>query len=165
MFMISTFSESVAAENGMPLTPEAQQLLKEGIKAALNRDYRAAIGSFEEGRKTAPFAPELLFNLGLAESKIPGRELAAMVWFKFFLAVSPETPEAQKVRDLCGRLDSMVVWKIKELIDQEEEMHKKVSMQNDEPISEKMQLPSCCSYAGSGIKKLFKRLRIPQRPR
>ena len=58
-----------------PLPPAAQEALNKGITAAKLPDYLLAIRYFEEARKLAPDAPIVFLNLGLAESKIPGREL------------------------------------------------------------------------------------------
>ena len=59
------------------LPPDAQAAMQKGILAAKEQEWEIAIQSFQEARKTAPNAPELFYNLGLAESKIPGRELRA----------------------------------------------------------------------------------------
>jgi Tol biopolymer transport system component/tetratricopeptide (TPR) repeat protein len=104
------------------LPPEAQEAIEKGWAAAKKQEYKLALRHFDEARKTAPYAPEVLFNLGLAESKIPGRELAAMVWFKAFLAASPDAPQAQKVRDLYSQSEAAVVGTIRKLIDLEKDV-------------------------------------------
>ena len=63
------------------LSPAAQEAINNGIIATKVPDYLLAIKYFEEARKAAPQSPEVFFNLGLAESKIPGRELRAICWF------------------------------------------------------------------------------------
>lgn len=63
------------------LPPEAQTAMDKGVIAAKQQDYMLAIRYFQDARKTAPDAPEVFYNLGLAESKMPGRELRAMAWF------------------------------------------------------------------------------------
>src|SRR5471030_1849083 len=70
------------------LPPEAQEAVKKGIIAAKEQEWEIAIQSFQEARKTAPNAPELFYNLGLAESKIPGRELRAIAWFGAYLTAN-----------------------------------------------------------------------------
>jgi hypothetical protein len=67
------------------LPPDAQEAMKKGIMAAKEQEWEIAIQSFQEARKTAPIAPELFYNLGLAESKMPGRELRAIAWFGAYL--------------------------------------------------------------------------------
>jgi hypothetical protein len=64
-----------------PLPPAAQEALDKGIIAAKVPDYLLAIRFFEDARKLAPDAPIIYLNLGLAESRIPGRELRAIAWF------------------------------------------------------------------------------------
>ena len=63
------------------LPPAAQEALNQGIIAAKVPDYLLAIRYFEDARKIAPAAPVVFLNLGIAESKIPGRELRAIAWF------------------------------------------------------------------------------------
>jgi len=82
-----------------PLPPEAQDALKKGVMAAQQQEWLIAIQSFQEARKTAPDAPVLFYNLGLAESKIPGRELRAIAWFGAYLAASQNAPNAAAVND------------------------------------------------------------------
>ncbi|MGP1614723.1 MAG: tetratricopeptide repeat protein, partial [Pollutimonas bauzanensis] len=73
-----------------PLPPAAQEALNKGIIAAKVPDYPLAIRYFEEARKLAPDAPVVYLNLGLAESKIPSRELRAIAWFGVYLAAYPD---------------------------------------------------------------------------
>jgi hypothetical protein len=47
----------------------------------------------------------VFLNLGLAESRIPGRELRAMAWFGAYLAASPNAPNAAAVRQQIAALD------------------------------------------------------------
>lgn len=88
-----------------PLPPEAQAALNKGIIAAKVPDYLLAIRYFEEARKLAPAAPEVFYNLGLAESKIPGRELRAIAWFGAYLNACPTAPNAAKVKEQIDVLD------------------------------------------------------------
>ena len=74
-----------------PLPPEAQDALKKGVMAAQQQDYLLAIRYFQDARRLAPDAPEIYKDLGLAESKIPGRELRAIAWFCAYLAANPNT--------------------------------------------------------------------------
>lgn len=55
------------------LPPAAQEAINKGIVAARIPDYSLAVTYFQEARKTAPQSAEIFFNLGLAESNIPGR--------------------------------------------------------------------------------------------
>jgi tetratricopeptide (TPR) repeat protein len=71
------------------LPAPAQDALDRGVIAAKLPDYPLAIKYFEEARKIAPDAPVVYFNLGLAESKIPGRELRAICWLAAYLSAEP----------------------------------------------------------------------------
>ena len=82
-----------------PLPPAAQEALNKGIIAARVPDYLLAIRFFEEARKLAPTAPVVYLNLGLAESRIPGRELRAMAWFGAYLSTYPDAPNAAAVKE------------------------------------------------------------------
>ena len=79
---------SAPAATPAPLAPEAQDALKKGIIAAQQQDYMLAIRYFQDARKLAPDDPEIYKDLGLAESKIPGRELRAIAWFGAYLTAS-----------------------------------------------------------------------------
>jgi tetratricopeptide (TPR) repeat protein len=82
-----------------PLRPEAETAMKKGIIAAKQQEWLIAIQSFQEARKTAPDSPVVFYNLGLAESKIPGRELRAIAWFGAYLTANPNAPNATAVND------------------------------------------------------------------
>jgi tetratricopeptide (TPR) repeat protein len=88
-----------------PLPPAAQEAVNKGILAAKIPDYLLAIRYFEEARKLAPDAPVIYLNMGLAESKIPGRELRAMAWFGAYLAAYPEAPNAAAVKEQIAVLE------------------------------------------------------------
>jgi tetratricopeptide (TPR) repeat protein len=88
-----------------PLQPAAQEALNKGIIAAKLPDYLLAIRYFEDARKLAPGAPVIYLNLGLAESKIPGRELRAIAWLGAYLAASPNAPNAVAVKEQITLLD------------------------------------------------------------
>ncbi len=87
------------------LPPDAQSAMEKGVLAAQQQDYALAAKYFAEARELAPEAPELLYNLGLAESKIPGRELRAIAWFGAYLAANPAAPNAKAVRKQMDALD------------------------------------------------------------
>lgn len=88
-----------------PLPPAAQEALNKGIIAAKVPDYPLAIRFFEETRKLAPAAPVVFLNLGIAESKMAGRELRAMAWFGAYLAAMPDAPNAAAVKEQIAMLD------------------------------------------------------------
>lgn len=87
------------------LPSQAQEAIDKGVIAAKVPDYPLAIRYFEEARKIAPQAPIVYLNLGLAESRIPGRELRAMAWFGAYLDAHPEAPNAAAVREQIAVLE------------------------------------------------------------
>jgi hypothetical protein len=87
------------------LPPPAQEALDKGIIAAKVPDYPLAIRFFEDARKIAPTAPVVFMNLGIAESKLPGRELRAIAWFGAYLATVPGAPNAAAVKEQIAVLE------------------------------------------------------------
>jgi len=94
----------IAAQLRADLPPDAQEAIKKGIIAAKEQEWDIAIQSFQDARKIAPNAPEIYYNLGLAESKIPGRELRAIAWFGAYLAAATNAPNAAAVNDFITEL-------------------------------------------------------------
>lgn len=90
-----------------PLSADAESAIHQGIEAAKQSDYPLAIRFFETVRKEAgPYSPLPLYYLGLAESKITGRELRAICWLRAFLAASPDSPLAEKISDEIANLET-----------------------------------------------------------
>ena len=88
-----------------PLPQAAQEALDKGIIAARVPDYPLALRYFEDARKLAPTAPLIFMNLGIAESKMPGRELRAMAWLGAYLAALPGAANAAAVKEQIAVLD------------------------------------------------------------
>ncbi|HVU39096.1 MAG TPA: hypothetical protein VHC95_12245 [Opitutales bacterium] len=86
------------------MPPAAQPAFDQGQQAAKDQKWELAIQNFQDARKIAPSAPEVLYNLGLAESKIPGRELRAIAWYGAYLSARPGAPDAAAVKDEIARL-------------------------------------------------------------
>ena len=86
------------------LPPAAQEAFDKGVLAAQQQEWMIAIQNLEKARLSAPDAPIIYFNLGLAESKVAGRELRATAWFGAYLASNPNAPNASAVKDLIARL-------------------------------------------------------------
>ena len=76
----------------------AQEPFNEGLAAAKAGDYQSAFNRLQEARKTAPLAPEILFNLGWVESKMSGRELRSICWFSAYLAAATNPVNAGAVK-------------------------------------------------------------------
>src|SRR5262245_45266906 len=97
-----------AAVETTSLPPDAQQALHKGLAAAKQQQWDIAIQNFQDARKIAPDAPEIFYDLGLAESKIAGRELRAVAWFGAYLAASPNAANAAAVKDFIAALRTKV---------------------------------------------------------
>lgn len=78
--------------------PEAQPAFNKGVLAAQQQEWAIALQSFQDARKIAPTAPEIYYNLGLTESKIPGRELRSIAWLAAYLAAEPAAPNASAIK-------------------------------------------------------------------
>src|ERR1700694_2138823 len=91
-FLALSANAYAAASTSDPFPPAAQEALNKGIIAAKLPDYLLAIHYFEEARKIATKAPVIYLNMGLAESRIPGRELRAIAWFGAYLAANHDAP-------------------------------------------------------------------------
>jgi hypothetical protein len=87
-----------------PLPPEAQAGVDKGVLAAKQQDFVLAIRYFQDARKLAPRAPEIYYDLGLAESRIPGRELRAIAWFGAYLTANPTAVNVAAVNDFISGL-------------------------------------------------------------
>ena len=92
------------AATSTSLPPAAQAAVNKGKSADAQHDYLTAIGHFQEALRLAPNAPEVLFYLGVEESKIPGRELRAIAWLGAYLSLRGDGPGAAKVKENIGKL-------------------------------------------------------------
>jgi tetratricopeptide (TPR) repeat protein len=107
----------VTATAETPLLPaDAQQALDKGLAAAKQQQWEIAIQNFQDARKIAPDAPEIYYDLGLAESRIAGRELRSVSWFGAYLAASPDAPNAAAVKNFIAALRIKVKGNIDTLI-------------------------------------------------
>jgi hypothetical protein len=99
LYAPSTFGQQSAVSPATKLSPAAIASINKGIVAAKLPDYLLAIRCFEAARAAAPQSPQIFFYLGLAESKVPGRELRAICWFGAYLAASPAAANAAAVQE------------------------------------------------------------------
>jgi tetratricopeptide (TPR) repeat protein len=80
------------------LSEAAAEPFQRGLAAAQQQDWKLAMRYLTDAQKADPDAPEILFNLGLASSKLPGYELRSMAWFQAYLLADPNAANAQAVR-------------------------------------------------------------------
>ncbi len=110
LFLLIALSPGVRAAEAppSPLPPQAQQAIKKGLLAVEQKEWPLAVRYFEEARKADPLAPEVLFNLGLSESMIPGRELRSISWFQAYLSAGPAAANAAAVKEMIEKLEVRV---------------------------------------------------------
>ncbi len=75
------------------MTPQAKDVFEKGLAAAGQKEWSVAADNFNKAwkiHKQSKPEPEIVFNWGLAESKIPGRELRAVALFNLYLAIAGE---------------------------------------------------------------------------
>lgn len=95
----------------------AQEALDKGaIAFNQSHDYLLAVKFFQDARKLAPDDPDIYFKLGVAESKIPGRELRAICWLEAYLAATPNAPNEAKVKSQINSLDVQALSNTRRLI-------------------------------------------------
>src|SRR5262249_11384832 len=94
----------------------AKNRFDEGVRAAHDSNWLTAIKAFQEAQSIAPGNGPILFNLGLAESKIPGRELRSIAWFKAYLSVSPNAENVAAVNTELRTLETRARSQINEWI-------------------------------------------------
>jgi tetratricopeptide (TPR) repeat protein len=116
-----------SAPASAPLSPDAQEALKKGIIAAKEQEWEIAIRSFQDARRLAPDAPAIYYNLGLAESKIPGRELRAIAWFGAYLGAATNAPNAAAVNDFIAELQIKSEGNLRRLIKTVQDAASKIS--------------------------------------
>ncbi len=110
--LISVMTFGLVAASGAPalaatsssLPPAAQEAVNKGMSADRKRDHLAAIGHFHDALRIAPNAPEILFSLGVEESKAPGRELRAIAWLGAYLSLRANGPAAAKAKNHFNKL-------------------------------------------------------------
>jgi len=87
------------------LPPNAQEAFNKGLQAANQQQWLTAIQDFQEARKAAPDSPVLFYNLGLAEAKVPGRELRAICWLESYILSEPNAANVAPIKEKIAVLD------------------------------------------------------------
>jgi len=95
LVLASVLWPCVASAQAGDLSTPAGVAFHKGVIAAKLPNYLLAIRYFEEARQLDPKNGVVYYNLGLAESQIPGRELRAISWLGAYLAASPAARNAQ----------------------------------------------------------------------
>ena len=126
--------------------PEAQEALDRGVIAAQAQDYVLATRYFQDARRTAPDDPMIFLDLGLAEAKIPGRELRAIAWFGAYLAAKPDASNAPVVKEQIDRLDVANHGNLSRLV----KTVQQVSSQFSEPVRSIVLVNAAYNWANLG---------------
>lgn len=106
-----------AAAQTPTLNPWAQSVLDQGLAAAQKQDWKGAIQHFLEVQQAYPRSPEIWFDLGLAELKLPGYEICALAWFKGYLILAPDAPNAAAVKEQINALEVSYKSRFKKILD------------------------------------------------
>ena len=88
------------------LAQSAAELIDQGVAAAGRHEYQPALDMFDQAGKSNGYTPEVLLDLGLASSNIPGHEIRAMAWFEAYLDAAPGAQNAAAVRAQIGALQA-----------------------------------------------------------
>ncbi|MBI4550499.1 MAG: hypothetical protein HY714_06200 [Candidatus Omnitrophica bacterium] len=102
-WMTTTAAEAPKTQSPV-LSDEARRLLERGVVAADAKEWAVASQYFGEAQKFEPLHPKVLFNLGFAYLNA-GRPVLADLWWRAYLAVAPEAPNAPQVKAEISRLD------------------------------------------------------------
>lgn len=127
-FLSSTISHSAQSGGTGPrkepatLPVDAKAPFDKGVASANQNDWTSAAKSFEEARKAAPYSSDVLHHLAEAESRIPGRELRAIAWFKAYLAAAPNGDKAASARDQVNKLKASLDAMLHKLVGQAKQM-------------------------------------------
>ncbi len=115
------------------LNDAAKEPFQKGMLAAQQQDYKAATRYFLEAQKADPNASQIWYNLGLAESKLPGHELRAISWFQAYLLAEPHAVNADAVKRYILPLEMAFETRLSKLLDRVEELLAAITKQNPLP--------------------------------
>ena len=96
---------AIAQQSEPPLSQVEQMATARGLAAAAQEEWEIAIKHFEEAQRAAPTSPHTLLNLALAYEKRGGRELAAIPWYRAYVAVAPKAANVDQVRNRIAKLE------------------------------------------------------------
>ncbi|HXB02164.1 MAG TPA: hypothetical protein VNV15_05030 [Opitutaceae bacterium] len=91
-----------------PVPSEVQVSFDNGITALKAQGYSVAISYFQDALRNAPKSSAIYPYVGIAESKIPGRELRAICWYGAFLSATPNA-SVSTVTKVKAEMDRLLV--------------------------------------------------------
>jgi tetratricopeptide (TPR) repeat protein len=98
------------------MSPAARMALNQGLAAAEAHQYDVALSDFKNAFAADQTDPELWFDLGLASSKLPGRELDAITYFEAYLRRVPGAPNRRAILNTINQLEAVVQGKLVAII-------------------------------------------------
>ncbi len=99
-----------------PLRENDEAAFERGLGAVEIEDWAGAIQEFGQARRADPYFPPVLANLGLSHEKA-GHPLAAIAWFRAYLAAVPAAGNAVSVRTEISRLEDGVDATVKQSLE------------------------------------------------
>jgi tetratricopeptide (TPR) repeat protein len=96
---------AIAQQGDASLSQDEQTATARGLAAAAQEEWEIAVKHFEEAQKAAPTSPHTLLNLALGYEKMGGRELAAIAWFRAYVALAPKAANVDQVRSKIAELE------------------------------------------------------------
>ncbi|NQU61468.1 MAG: hypothetical protein HQ512_10080 [Rhodospirillales bacterium] len=121
LFLGMGAGSTVVADAPSATVKEAMRL---GLEAGKRKDWKAAIKHFDKAREEARHTPQILFNLALAYDSVGGRDFAAIAFYRAFLAVAPNSRNAERIRKRISELTEKMKGVVVKLIDVAEKMAK-----------------------------------------
>jgi tetratricopeptide (TPR) repeat protein len=112
IFFMIVALPTYAQETGM--SPESEDLFSLGVEAAKLEEWDTALSFFKEARIVDPLSPRTVFNIALAYDR-SGREILAMAWYRFYLALAPSVDNTRQVLDRFPALEEATRAKIQKL--------------------------------------------------
>lgn len=86
-----------ASAKAEELTTDVRDALERGVAAARGQQWLVALQQFDIAFDKAPTAPEVLFNLALANDRMGGREIRAIGWYRAYLAAAPRAANRDQI--------------------------------------------------------------------
>lgn len=108
---------AAAQESPDARAQKAQENLSRGVAMAQQQQWSLALKYFRAAHQLQPTDPATLFNLGLANDRAGGRELAAIAWYNGFLALSPDARNAAQVRKRLTEIEIAVESQTQKLLE------------------------------------------------
>lgn len=110
-FLVLTHCTAVQAPAA---SPESQEFLNQGVESAKQQKWDEALSFFHKARQIDPLSPRVAFNSALVSDKAK-RELLAMAWYRFYLALVPGVDNAPQVLARFPGLETATRNKIQKL--------------------------------------------------